>query len=119
MFSKVPVFSHKVDLPVSQCAKAVNYHTFQFSSGKQVSLHPTGTTSYIDNVPCSSFKFANGYPYCQGVAVNLGTDVHRQAVITEEIEFVTIHVIIREKLSNGDLLIMDTGTEVPAEQLEA
>ena len=83
MFSKVPEFHHKVDLPVSQCATAAKDQTYTFYSGKQVNLHPIGTSTYVDNVPHGSFKFSNGYPDC-----------HEGAVIMEEIEFVMTRVII-------------------------
>ena len=97
------------------CSQAMHTRMFPTGSGQLVPLNADGQITYIPETVKGELTIAeNGFATCNGEDVRYHGRILKQMVILQETHFTVKKVKIRHNFDSGELMIVETGTTVPA-----
>ena len=97
------------------CSQAMHTRMFPTESGELVPLNADGQITYIPKTVKGELNIAeNGFATCNGEDVRYHGRILKQTVILQETHFTIKKVKIRCNFDSGELMIVETGTTIPA-----
>ena len=114
VISRVPDTAHVVPPTINFCRQAVRTQSYVKLTGESVSLRNDGLPTYIKEVIRGELNVAQGTVDCLGEESKSQGVLLKQSVVLQETHFTVRKVKIRKNFDSGDLMLVETGTTIPA-----
>ena len=110
-----PQTGRQIATTLKFCSQAIHTRMFPTESGQLVPLNADGQIMYIPETVRGELTIADtGFAMCNGEDVRYHGRILKQTVVLQETHFTVKKVKIRHNFNSGELMIVETGTTVPA-----
>ena len=77
-------------------------------------LNHSTETNYFYSAVVGELTYGQAYSHCKGTYGNIGPNHMSNLFITENLEVIAKRVTIRQSFHNGDMLVLENGAYIPA-----
>ena len=110
----VPDTAHIVPPTIRVCRHAVRTQRYTTITGESVALNDNGLPTYIKEIVTGEISVKAGVVSCLGEEEKAQGVLYKQVVTMQETQFTIRKVKIRKNFDSEDLMIVETGTTIPA-----
>ena len=114
VISGVPDTAQVVPPTIEFCRQAVRTQSYVKLTGDSVALKNNGLPTYIKEVIQGELNVAQGAVNCLGEEVKSHGVLFKQSMVLQETQFTVRKVKIRKNFDSGDLMLVESGTTIPA-----
>ncbi len=114
VISGVPDTAQVVPPTIDFCRQAVRTQSYVKLTGESVSLKNDGLPTYIKEVIRGELNVAQGAVDCLGEEMKSHGVLFKQSMVLQETHFTVRKVKIRKNFDSGDLMLVESGTTIPA-----
>ena len=114
VISGVPDTARVVPPTIDFCRQAVRTQSYVKRTGESVPLTNDGLPTYIKEVIQGELNMAQGTVDCLGEEAKSHGVLFKQNMILQEAHFTVRKVKIRKNFDSGDLMLVKSGTTIPA-----
>ena len=110
----VPQTGGRIATSIDFCTQVVRTEAYVTTAGNSIALKTDGHPTYIAETIAGKLNVAGGQASCNGEDIHHNGKTLKQTMVLQETHFIIKKVKIRKIFDSGDLMIVETGTTIPA-----
>ena len=114
IINAVPQTGRRIATSIDFCTQAVRTEAYVTVAGNLIALKTDGHPTYISETIAGELNVAGGQASCNGEDIRHNGKTLKQTMVLQETHFIIKKVRIRKNFDSGDLMIVETGTTIPA-----